>query len=110
MNFPRFSVKDHIFCGVPVFKGTGIQFFSLSTHYDPKIYPDPFEFKPERWLDKKDLDHFNLVGFSTSPRMCLGQVLAHIETKIAFYCFYKRYEKVEVPETIKFRYRSMISA
>jgi cytochrome P450 len=40
-------------------------------HNNPNIFPEPFKFKPERWIDSPDLDTW-LVSFSKGPRMCLG--------------------------------------
>lgn len=39
---------------------------------DPEIFPEPFSFKPERWLDKENrLDKY-LVAFGKGSRGCIG--------------------------------------
>lgn len=38
---------------------------------DPGIFPDPWQFKPERWLDNKGLHKYQ-VSFSKGRRACLG--------------------------------------
>ena len=38
---------------------------------DPSIFPDPYEFKPERWVDNPRLDRY-LLSFSKGTRACLG--------------------------------------
>jgi cytochrome P450 len=40
-------------------------------HDNPTIFPDPFHFRPERWLENPELDQW-LASFSRGPRMCLG--------------------------------------
>jgi hypothetical protein len=40
-------------------------------HDNPPIFPDPYHFRPERWLENPDLDQW-LASFSRGPRMCLG--------------------------------------
>lgn len=51
---------------------------SMTQHdvlYDPKIFPDPYTFKPERWLDVETSKHLDkyLVSFSRGTRGCLGK-------------------------------------
>ena len=44
-------------------------------HTDPSVYPNPFDFNPDRWLnDEIDaaLMKRNLVPFSRGSRSCLG--------------------------------------
>lgn len=48
--------------------------------FDPTIFPDPHDFKPERWLAqggqlRSDLDRF-FVAFGKGARMCQGMKLA----------------------------------
>lgn len=42
-------------------------------HRNPDIFPEPFVFSPERWLqeDSHELEKY-LVAFSKGPRSCLG--------------------------------------
>ena len=52
-------------------------------HHDPEVYPDPWEFKPERFLDKDGklvpAGHRvrkNMYAFGDGPRVCMGEVFA----------------------------------
>ncbi|PHH87959.1 hypothetical protein CDD83_8173 [Cordyceps sp. RAO-2017] len=50
---------------------------------DPDVYPDPHEFKPERWIGDVDARvHRNFVPFVRGSRNCLGLNLAWAEMYI----------------------------
>ena len=46
---------------------------NLFVHTNKDIFPEPDEFKPERWLDPgaSSLDNW-LVSFGKGPRSCIG--------------------------------------
>jgi cytochrome P450 len=57
-------------------KGTAIGMTTVLIHSDPKIFPEPHKFMPERWLTKEgkrrsDLDKY-MMSFSKGTRQCLG--------------------------------------
>jgi cytochrome P450 len=57
-------------------RGTPIGMTSVHIHHNPRIFPDPDVFKPERWLDtdgkvRTDLQRY-LLSFSKGSRQCLG--------------------------------------
>ncbi|KAJ8080309.1 hypothetical protein PM082_017142 [Marasmius tenuissimus] len=61
---------------VPLLNGsqTTVSAGSTFVHRNPKLYPSPYEFRPERWLDPdmKDIESRFFVPFSKGPRSCLG--------------------------------------
>ena len=66
--------------------GYPISMTSVHVHKNPKIFPDPHAFFPERWLDskgnrRKDLDKY-FLSFSKGTRQCLGINLAYAELYI----------------------------
>jgi len=51
---------------------------SLLLHSDPSIFPQPKEFRPERWIENPRLDKY-LFAFSKGTRQCVGMTLAYAE-------------------------------
>ncbi|KAK5166034.1 uncharacterized protein LTR77_008295 [Saxophila tyrrhenica] len=65
--------------------GTPVTQSTYFVHTDPSIFPKPFEFRPERWIEANKegvpLDRY-LVSFSKGRRQCLGMTLAYAELYI----------------------------
>lgn len=63
-------------------------------HQDPKIFPDPKRFDPDRWIraeDPRQLEKY-LVPFSKGARGCLGSQLAMAELDIALATVLRRFD------------------
>ena len=59
-------------------------------HLNEKIYPKPLEYRPERWIDNPQLDHY-LVAFSRGPRGCVAINLAWAEMYCTLANLFSRY-------------------
>lgn len=62
-------------------------------HRNPEVFPDPEEFRPERWLaeNAKDLQpHF--ITFSGGSRGCIGRNITYLEQTIALASLVHRYD------------------
>ncbi|CAI7646069.1 unnamed protein product [Penicillium glandicola] len=84
--------------------GTPVGMAAYSLHTDPKVYPEPFKFIPERWLDDYDTDmNRNWVPFSRGSRNCLGMNLAYAEMYWAMAVMFRpnapRFELFETDES-----------
>ncbi|KAH0672916.1 hypothetical protein KY290_025197 [Solanum tuberosum] len=81
LSLPHESIEDCVVSGYNIPKGTRLVLNISKLHYDPEIWPNPQEFKPERFLTThKDVDvrgnHFELIPFGSGRRMCPGVSLA----------------------------------
>jgi cytochrome P450 len=50
-------------------------------HHDPAIYPDPYAFRPERFLDQAP-GTYTWIPFGGGRRRCIGASFALLEMKI----------------------------
>ncbi|KAK1422230.1 hypothetical protein QVD17_25197 [Tagetes erecta] len=81
LSLPHESIEDCIVNGYNVPKGTRLMVNLWKIHHDPNIWPNPSEFKPERFLtSQNDIDlkgkHYELLPFGTGRRMCPGVIFA----------------------------------
>jgi cytochrome P450 len=53
----------------------------LLLHHDPRWFPDPESFDPDRWLDERrdEVPRHAYLPFGTGPRACIGEQFAWIE-------------------------------
>ncbi|KAL5080125.1 hypothetical protein RYX36_008546 [Vicia faba] len=77
LSAPREFTEDCILGGYHIKKGTRLITNLWKIHTDPSIWPDPLEFKPERFLTThKDVDvkgqDFELLPFGSGRRICPG--------------------------------------
>ena len=59
-------------------------------HLNPKIFPDPLSFQPERFLDNPRLKRY-LMSFSQGSRQCLGMQLAYAELHLVLSGVWRRF-------------------
>ncbi|GKV04747.1 hypothetical protein SLEP1_g16861 [Rubroshorea leprosula] len=74
---PHESLEDCIVGGYHVPKGTQLLFNGFKIQRDARVWPDPDEFQPERFLTThKDVDvrglSFELIPFGSGRRICPG--------------------------------------
>ncbi|XP_053685851.1 probable cytochrome P450 9f2 [Sabethes cyaneus] len=89
-------------------KGAGIWFPIHGLHHDPKYYPSPEKFVPERFSDenKSNINLGAYLPFGIGPRNCIGSRFALMEVKAIVYHMLKsftfeRTRNTEVPLTLK---------
>ncbi|KAG8226801.1 hypothetical protein J437_LFUL002847 [Ladona fulva] len=66
-------------------KGTPVSISVMGLHYDPKYFPEPDRFNPERFSaeEKAKRPSYVFQGFGHGPRNCLGMRFALMSTKLA---------------------------
>lgn len=62
-------------------------------HRDPKVFPDPTSYIPERWLGNgaKDISKY-ILTFSAGGRICIGKNITYLEQSILLASVVQRYD------------------
>lgn len=63
----------------PIAKGTQILVLPWLVHRDPRWWPAPLQFKPERWIGTPRPARFTYLPFGGGPRVCIGNHFARME-------------------------------
>jgi cytochrome P450 len=71
-------------------------------HRDPEHFPEPDEFRPERWQNglAKRIPKFAYYPFGGGQRMCIGSTFASIEAPIVLATVGQRYRFTVDPEAV----------
>ncbi|OJJ99917.1 hypothetical protein ASPACDRAFT_78841 [Aspergillus aculeatus ATCC 16872] len=86
--------------------GTIISISSRCIMDDPKIYPEPEKFLPERWMGEnaKSMDR-NMIAFGKGSRSCLGTNLAYLKMYTMLSTMFCRWDlRLVSPTDHKLRY------
>ena len=67
--------------GLTVPDGTIVAPFITLVHRRPDIYPDPFEFRPERFIGSRP-GTYSWIPFGGGRRRCIGASMAQLESTI----------------------------
>ncbi len=64
--------------------GSEVVVWIYFTHRDPRFYPDPTAFKPERFAPEEEskLPKQAFVPFGAGPRACIGKLFAQVEATV----------------------------
>lgn len=70
-------------------------------HHDPKYFPNPDKFDPERFSDenKNNIQPFTYLPFGLGPRNCLGSRFALLEIKVLVVQLLYKFELVVTEKT-----------
>lgn len=90
----RLVTEEFEINGKPVPVGTELGLNILLLHRDPKIFPCPLKFDPERFCRENagNRSPFAFIPFSAGPRNCIGQRFALLEEKIILVWLLRQFE------------------
>jgi cytochrome P450 len=87
---PRLTKQHVTIGGFDYPPGVALLASAWLVHHDPDIYPDPYAFRPERFLDKAP-GTYTWIPFGGGRRRCLGASFAIQEMKIVIREVLQRY-------------------
>jgi cytochrome P450 len=94
----RLAMQDFALASQCFSKGTWVLMSPYITHRIPELFPEPYRFRPERWLSIHR-SAYEFMPFSAGPRYCIGTSLAMMQLKIALTILFKRYRFTLKPGT-----------
>jgi cytochrome P450 len=98
---PRLVKQPVEIGGVRYPRGVALVASAYLVHHDPSIYPEPYAFRPERFLEREG-GHppgtYTWIPFGGGRRRCLGASFALLEMKIALRAVLERCELSPVGE------------
>lgn len=81
--------------------GSSIVVSLWALHYNPRLYSEPFEFRPERWEGEENAKRspYAWLPFSYGKRGCIGQQLSLIEQRVCLAMLVRKYHIRLDPKT-----------
>ncbi|KAI9473437.1 MAG: cytochrome P450 [Benjaminiella poitrasii] len=103
-SLPRMTVKPTLLGHLALPKDISVFCNLAQVQMDSRYWPNPYEFKPERWIEKdqqelNDLEAF--FPFSAGTRNCIGKNFALQEMRIAISTLLKNFEIVPIEQEMK---------
>ena len=86
--------------GVGMPEGTEVTISPHALHHDPRWFPDPHRFDPDRWAPDRvqDVPRGAFIPFGAGNRMCVGNAFALTEMAVTVATIASRWRLVPVPE------------
>jgi cytochrome P450 len=83
-SIARRASEDVEIGGYPIPAGAEVILWSYFTHRDPRFFPDPNAFRPERFAPENEakIPRFAYLPFGAGPRACIGKTFALMEGKV----------------------------
>ncbi|KAJ3319657.1 hypothetical protein HDV06_006150 [Boothiomyces sp. JEL0866] len=90
----RYATQDTMISGYNIPKGTLITIALGAIHVNPKYYPEPMTFNPDRWNTAPTPGSY--IPFSDGPHTCIGRHMALTKAKLITIHLLQKY-KFELP-------------
>lgn len=91
LTFPRVVQEPVKLLGHSLEPGTILLGCMFLTHQREDLYPEPKQFKPERFLERQ-FSPYEFMPFGGGVRRCLGEALAIFELKLVLATILSRYQ------------------
>jgi cytochrome P450 len=90
----REALEDLEIGGHPVPRGAQILLSQWVVHHDPRWFPNPEGFDPDRWLPERarNLPRFAYFPFGGGPRVCIGNHFATMEATLVLAVIMQRWQ------------------
>ncbi|CAG2107316.1 unnamed protein product [Medioppia subpectinata] len=82
--------------GITIPAGTAVNINLYTLHRDPKYWPNPDKFDPERWFEPKH-HPYAYLPFGAGPRLCIGQRFAINEMQMCLAKMVRKFDFTMVP-------------
>jgi len=98
-SLARKAISDFELRGYTIPAGANIVMSQWIVHHDPKYFPDPELFNPDRWLDPamQKLPRFAYFPFGGGARQCIGNSFAMMEAVLLLATIAQRFSLRVVP-------------
>lgn len=94
--FPRVAVKDTSIGGHAISAGQTIVCSTYLIHRNPKDWPEPRKFDPDRFA--RDTPRYAFMPFGIGQQMCIGKHLAVLEGQLALAKIFSRWQVIPVTD------------
>jgi cytochrome P450 len=95
--FPRVASEEVSVGGYQIPKGSYVFAAPYIVHRDPRWYPNPEKFEPERFLESRDNQGRTFLGFGAGARVCVGSCLATMQIVLILATILQRFRLALAP-------------
>ncbi|XP_045768700.1 cytochrome P450 6B5-like [Maniola jurtina] len=110
----REAMEDYTFpTGLRLRKGDRIHMPLYHIHRNPKCFPEPEEFRPERFYGdaRKDINPYSYFPFGEGPRICLGMRFTKMPLHAGLLAVFRNYHlelAEDMPKTVPLQPYSIV--
>jgi cytochrome P450 len=99
-SLARTVISDFNVRGYTIPAGANVVMSQWIMHRDPRYFPNPEKFDPDRWLDPamQKLPRFAYFPFGGGPRQCIGASFATMEATLILATVAQRFRLSPVPD------------